>query len=160
MLSEPVRQEIEQSIITALPTAFVVEMDLHQGAQSLLTIKVDTDAGITMRECERISRHLNLWLDEQDYFDFAYRLEVSSPGIGAPLRLIRQYKQNVGRFLSINKTDGSAVKAKLEGADEEAIEIRVMKPNKGKNKAIKHKLAAESTSLTYAEIQEAKVILV
>lgn len=160
MLTEEIRQELEQCILDTNPQAFVVDMQLHEGPQATLIIKIDTDQGITMEACTRISRTLNEWLDEKDYFPFAYRMEVSSPGIGFPLKLERQYINNVGRFLGITLQDGVEMKAKLEATHPEGIEIRQLHKPKGKNKAIKHRMDAETQRLTYAEIKQAKIILV
>ena len=43
---------------------------------------IDKDGGITVDDCETISRKLGEWLDEEDFISDSYILEVSSPGLG------------------------------------------------------------------------------
>ena len=46
---------------------------------------IDKEGGITVDDCEIISRRLGEWLDEKDFIADSYILEVSSPGLGRPL---------------------------------------------------------------------------
>ena len=59
------------------------------------------DLGIKVGECSEISRELGKVLDEAGFFERPYHLEVSSPGIDKPLRLLRQYHKNVGRRFKV-----------------------------------------------------------
>jgi ribosome maturation factor RimP len=82
--------------------AFLVEMVIHsERGGKLVQAFVDTDKGITIEECALVSRELAHELDLIDLFHGSYRLEVSSPGIDKPVRLLRQYAKNVGRRYTI-----------------------------------------------------------
>ena len=57
-----------------------------EGADYHLTVTIDSDAGITIDDCERVHRAIDPLLDEADPIETAYDLEVSSPGIERELR--------------------------------------------------------------------------
>ena len=47
---------------------------------------IDKEGGFTVDDCEMVSRRLGDWLDKEDFIDESYILEVSSPGLGRPLK--------------------------------------------------------------------------
>ena len=47
---------------------------------------IDKEGGITVDDCEVVSRELGDWLDKEDFIADSYILEVSSPGLGRPLK--------------------------------------------------------------------------
>ena len=47
---------------------------------------IDKEGGFTVDDCEMVSRRLSDWLDKEDFIDDSYILEVSSPGLGRPLK--------------------------------------------------------------------------
>jgi ribosome maturation factor RimP len=67
----------------------------------LLQVFLDTDKGITIEQCAQVSRELSQEIDRENVIESAYRLEVSSPGLDRPLRLLRQYTKNVGRTFKV-----------------------------------------------------------
>lgn len=79
-----------------------------------LEIFIDSDQQMDFDKCRRISRYL-----EQEYMDVekplgdSYILEVSSPGVGRPLKFYRQYPKNVGRSLEVTTTEGDKYTGKL-----------------------------------------------
>ena len=62
-------------------------------AAGKILILVDGDEGITIDRCAEISRRTGATLEEQETMSDAYVLEVSSPGLEHPLKLMRQYKK-------------------------------------------------------------------
>ena len=84
---------------------FLVETKL--GAGKLLEVFVDSDGPMDFKRCQRISRFLEADLDEHKWLGEEYTLEVSSPGIGRPLKFARQYVKNIGRTVEITLLDGS-----------------------------------------------------
>ncbi len=61
---------------------FIWDVDyVKEGTEWFLRIEIDKDEGIDIEDCEKFSRAIDPLLDEQDYIEGAYRLEVSSPGI-------------------------------------------------------------------------------
>lgn len=61
--------------------------------RGVLCVKIDSLGGITLKDCEEVSRELSLLLDFEDPFPFPYSLEVSSPGIERPLRNLNDFKR-------------------------------------------------------------------
>ena len=57
---------------------------------------IDKPGGITIDDCERISRALSDQLDEKNFIEESYILEVSSPGLGRPLRKEKDFVRSQG----------------------------------------------------------------
>lgn len=62
---------------------------------------IDKEGGITVDDCEIISRRLGDWLDEKDLIADSYILEVSSPGLGRPLKKEKDFNRNMGKDVDI-----------------------------------------------------------
>lgn len=62
---------------------------------------IDKEGGITIDDCELVSRALSDLLDEQDFIDDAYILEVSSPGLGRPLKKDKDFERSIGEEVEI-----------------------------------------------------------
>ena len=62
---------------------------------------IDKPGGITIDDCELVSRALSDKLDENDFIDDAYILEVSSPGLTRPLKKPKDYERNLGKPIDI-----------------------------------------------------------
>ncbi|HEX9615537.1 MAG TPA: ribosome maturation factor RimP [Bacteroidota bacterium] len=98
-------QEIRRKITeTSAPilegrNAFLVDLQVRPDRKAvLIQLFVDTDQGITIQQCAEINRDLASTIQGGGLPEGAeYRLEVSSPGIDRPLKLLRQYRKNIGR---------------------------------------------------------------
>lgn len=62
---------------------------------------IDKEGGITVDDCEKVSRKLGEWLDKGDFIEDAYILEVSSPGLGRPLKKEKDFIRNAGKEVEI-----------------------------------------------------------
>ncbi|GJM14010.1 MAG: ribosome maturation factor RimP [Pseudohongiella sp.] len=69
---------------------------LQQGKYSLLRIYIEREEGVTIDDCEKVSRQVSALLDVEDPIAGEYTLEVSSPGMDRPLFTVEQYAQYVG----------------------------------------------------------------
>jgi ribosome maturation factor RimP len=69
---------------------------LQQGKYSLLRIYIDREEGVTIEDCEKVSRQVSALMDVEDPIAGEYTLEVSSPGMDRPLFWIEHYSQYVG----------------------------------------------------------------
>ncbi|MEX0962894.1 MAG: ribosome maturation factor RimP [Pseudohongiellaceae bacterium] len=74
---------------------------LQQGKFSLLRIYIEREAGVTIEDCEKVSRQVSALLDVEDPIAGEYTLEVSSPGADRPLFTIGQYEQYVGSEVNL-----------------------------------------------------------
>lgn len=59
---------------------------VKEGQDYFLRAYIDKPGGITIDDCVAVSREMNVLLDELDYVEGAYTFEVSSPGLGRPLK--------------------------------------------------------------------------
>ena len=62
---------------------------------------IDKEGGIAVDDCEVISRRLSDWLDKEDFIDDSYILEVSSPGLGRPLKKEKDFARSIGKEVDI-----------------------------------------------------------
>ena len=62
---------------------------------------IDKEGGITINDCEAVSRLFNEKLDQEDFIEESYIMEVSSPGLGRPLKKEKDYKRSMGKELEI-----------------------------------------------------------
>ena len=62
---------------------------------------IDKEGGFTVDDCEMVSRKLSDWLDEKDFIDDSYILEVSSPGLGRQLKKEKDFKRSLGEEVEI-----------------------------------------------------------
>ena len=62
---------------------------------------IDKEGGIAVDDCEVISRKLSDWLDKEDFIDDSYILEVSSPGLGRPLKKEKDFVRSMGKLVEI-----------------------------------------------------------
>jgi ribosome maturation factor RimP len=117
-----------------------------------IIVSLDGDNGVALQDCIDISRAIESNLDREEQ-DFS--LEVASVGVGSPLKMIRQYKKNVGRTLIV-KTETEIIEAELVEANDVFIILswKAREPKKvGKGKETVQK----ELQLPYADIKEAIV---
>ena len=75
----------------------LVELEYAAGrSQAVVRLFIDTPAGITVDDCERVSRDVAALLDVDDPIPTAYTLEVSSPGFDRVLRIPAHFERFVG----------------------------------------------------------------
>jgi len=80
----------------------LVSVDLlAKGKRFLLRVFVDKEGGVTIMDCERMSRSLEALLDVEDPIKGPYVLEVSSPGLDRPLVKQRDFDRSVGKLVRI-----------------------------------------------------------
>lgn len=95
-------------------------------------VYLDADKGLAIERCIKINRALYKKLEEAAIFpDGDFSLEVSSPGVGEPLKTLRQYKKNVGRDVEVFLKDDSVIAGKLIDVNEGFLTLEVVE---GKNK--------------------------
>ena len=112
-----------------------------------IIVHIDTPEGISIGDCARVSRELEEKLDrDREYF----ALEVSSPGLDSPFRVIEQYKKNVGKKINLVKTDGEKLEGVLKKTGENGIVLEMTRGRKGQPKD------PELLELSFAEIKSGR----
>jgi len=84
---------------------------------------VHKEHGITVENCEAISREVGDLLDIEDPITGRYRLEVTSPGLSRPLRTDRDFTRAHARLLKVVLVSGRTVQGRLEAWDSRAITL-------------------------------------
>ncbi|BFL46780.1 ribosome maturation factor RimP [Lactonifactor longoviformis] len=74
---------------------------VKEGSNWYLRAYIDKEGGITVDDCEVVSRAFSDKLDEEDFIEEAYIMEVSSPGLGRPLKKEKDYARSMGKELEI-----------------------------------------------------------
>ena len=74
---------------------------VKEGGTWYLRAYIDKEGGISIDDCEKVSRRLSDILDEKDYIDDTYIMEVSSPGLGRPLKKEKDFKRSLGKEVDI-----------------------------------------------------------
>ena len=132
---------------------FLVDLQVTQGARrTLISILLDTEEGVTIEECALLSRKLGHHIEENEWIEEAYNLEVSSPGLDYPLTHGWQFKKNVGRQIKVWLVGEDPVLGVLKDYTNEAVEVLI-------EKMVKHKkvVAKESTWIQLAAVDKIKV---
>ena len=132
------------------PSVFLIDLTISDSFK--ITVNIDGDNGVVLQDCIDLSRAIenNLDREEQDF-----SLEVASVGVGSPLKMIRQYKKNVGRTLIV-KLETQTIEAELVEANDNFIILswEAREPKKiGKGKETVQK----RQEIPYTEIKEAIV---
>lgn len=108
----------------------ILDVRVFQGGgrfQVRIYVDLYPDGGITLDECTRAGRTVNMLMEEADLFSGQYVLEVSSPGIRRPLRLPRHFEAAVGQKVDLKlKPAGSRKRLRglLEAFDGETLQIQ------------------------------------
>lgn len=150
-ISPGIIDKIHELVAEAHPDVFIIDIVSKRVHQDNLVIRVDTDLGINLDECRNVSRTIGRWLDEEEPFEYEYNLEVTSPGLGEPLLLPRQYKKEVGRNVHVIFKDGIVIDGKLIEATETDFTVE---PELPKKKKVNKYFQAENKDLVEDEADE------
>ena len=116
-------------------------------------IYLDADAGLGIEKCIKINRALYKIMEEMGmYPDGDFSLEVSSPGVDEPLKLLRQYKKNIGRNVEVLLNDEVKKEGILKEVTDGTITIEQIE---GKGK----KAVTVNTGISFTEIKQTKVLI-
>ena len=124
-----------EALLQGHPTHFLVEIRIKP--TNNIKVFIDSDEGIPLSELIQYNRKLYKDIEESAlYPDGNFSLEVSSPGLDEPLKLNRQYKKNVGRYVEVLLNDTTKVEGKLLEMTEDGIVLEI-ETGKGKKKEIR-----------------------
>ncbi len=148
---EKVKDLLNQGL-TEHPSLFLIDLNINDSNK--ITITLDGDNGVQLQDCINISKAIDANLDREEE-DFS--LEVASAGVSLPLKLVRQYKKNIGRVLKI-KLESQTIEAKLLAVSDDNITVEwsSREPKKiGKGK----ETVLHNEKFAYADIIEAIVTI-
>lgn len=72
-----------------------------QGGTDVLRLFIDREGGVTIDDCAVASRQMSATLDQDDFLEARYTLEVSSPGIARPLRRLKDFDRYAGERIKV-----------------------------------------------------------
>ncbi|RXK88745.1 ribosome maturation factor RimP [Chlorobaculum sp. 24CR] len=150
MMDELIHKAIGESIADLAAATgdemYVVEAVIRAGGRKI-ELTVDTDKGVSIGQCAKLSRAIRARLEVcQDNIMLAegdFDLMVSSPGIGEPVKVQRQYLRHLGRLIRVNYLDGEAQPKEITGrlleaavgaGEEEAPSITIEAVKEGRKK--------------------------
>lgn len=152
MIEDKIEKLIQQAINELEYTdCFLVDLKINN---TKVEIFLDSDESVTFEKCRKVSRKIEAVLDEKQWLGEKYTLEVSSAGVGKPLKFTRQYVKNIGRLVEIKKLDGEKLKGELVAADDDLVTIKFEETIKEGKKKKKIETVVEVPRL---EIKESKI---
>ena len=124
-------------------------VDLKIGKDNKISVFIDGDNGVTIKNCIDLSRKIEGNLD-REVEDF--ELSVFSAGVGEALKLVRQYIKNIGRNISITTLDDKKVEGELVFADVNKLIVR-QTPKRKKDNLVE-------TEIAFTNVKEGKIIII
>lgn len=101
---------------------------VKEGSNWYLRAYIDKEGGITIDDCETVAREMNELLDREDFIPDSYVFEVSSPGLGRPLKKEKDFARNMGKEVEIRTyrmRDGSKeFRGALAAYDKDSVTVR------------------------------------
>ncbi len=152
MIEDKIEKLIHQAINELeYEDCFLVELKVNN---TKVEIFLDSDDSVTFEKCRKISRKIEAVLDEEQWLGEKYTLDVSSAGVGKPLKFTRQYVKNIGRTLEVKKVDGEKLKGELVQADDDHVTIKFEETIKEGKKKKKVETVVEIPRI---DIKESKI---
>jgi ribosome maturation factor RimP len=151
-----VLESIVQQVLEIEPAYFLVELRIRAGNN--IEVFLDGDDGITIEKCVQFNRALYKGVEGSGLFpggDFS--LEVSSPGLDEPLKLIRQYKKNIGRNVELLLTDGTKKTGRLIEMNPDGIIVEEIKQKNGHGVKSVHTAKPATHTLLFNNIKTTKI---
>jgi ribosome maturation factor RimP len=146
-------ETLVNQVLAEKSAVFLIDLKISDSQK--ITVTLDGDNGVSLQDCIDMSRAIENDLDREEH---DYSLEVASAGVSTPLKLVRQYKKNIGRVLKV-KTVTETIEAKLENVNDDFITLTwsAREPKKiGKGKETVEKKA----EIPYSDIKEAIVTII
>lgn len=107
---------------------------VKEGSDWYLRAYIDKEGGVDIDDCEAVSRALSDKLDEEDFIEDAYILEVSSPGLGRSLKKDRHFAKSIGADVEVKTfkpIDGTKnFEGTLKAFDEKTITVTINNEDK------------------------------
>lgn len=115
---EDIEKKTEELILPILDELSFELFDVEyvkEGQDYYLRAYIDKPGGITIDDCVLVSRKMNELLDEHDYIKEQYIFEVSSPGLGRPLKKDKDFDRSIGKNIEVHTFAKVNGKKEFEG---------------------------------------------
>ena len=112
------KESVKDIVLSVTGDTAIFLVDVKVDSANKIFVEVDKPEGVTIDECVFVSRAIEAGLDRETE-DF--ELEVSSPGLTVPFKVMEQYQKNCGRQVNVVKCDGQKISGLLQHVDDEGI---------------------------------------
>ncbi len=143
-------EEFVRNLIGTAGDLFLIEVKITPANKVIVLL--DGDNGVTIDDCTKVNKALYKFIEETNLFGGDFSLEVSSAGVDKPLKLLRQYKKNIGRKVEATLIDGSIIEGKLVDVNTEDITIE---EKSGKA----NKMIMKKTTILFNQIKDTTVLI-
>ncbi len=153
MINEIVKavEGMVQALLAGEQGYFLVEVRIKP--TNNVKVFIDGDQGISIEKCVQVNRALYKKLDESALFPAGdFSLEVSSPGLDEPLKLLRQYKKNIGRQVELVLQDGSKKEGRLLEVSEDGVIVEETRGKNKKKEVINHTFLFDNIKTTKIQV--------
>ncbi len=159
MIEQKLNELLDQKFAEeAFSSCFLIE--LKSLPTNRIEVFIDSDEGVSFQTCQKISRYLEHHIEEHGWLGEKYVLEVSSPGVGRPLKLKRQYPKHIGRKLEVKQHEGDTITGTLTEVSDEGIileeKTRVKEGKKKKTVVLHHNIAFDNIKKAIVKISFSK----
>ena len=134
-------------------TNFIVDISVKPGNK--IVVLLDNDKGVSISDCVAMSRHVEFSLDRETE-DF--ELNVMSPGLTEPLKIIRQYQKYIGKEIDVVTKENKKLTGKLISVNEQWIQLESKTKEKIEGKKGKQ-IIINNINLTFSQIKETKIVI-
>lgn len=130
---------------------FIVDIKVRPGK---ITVLLDKPTGVRIEECAEVNRNLQDKLEGKNVLE-NYGIEVSSPGMDEPLKVLPQYYRRIGKQVSVITRDGLRREGILKSADENEVVIEETVSLRDNGKKL---LQTHDRRIPMSEVKETKVM--
>ena len=88
---------------------------VREGSNWFLRAYVDKEGGFSVNDCEKVSREFSDLLDKEDFIEESYILEISSPGLGRPLKKDKDFERSIGEEVELKLYKGFEEQKEFSG---------------------------------------------
>jgi ribosome maturation factor RimP len=153
MVNETVKavEGLVQALLAGESGYFLVDVRIKP--TNNVKVFIDGDQGISIEKCVQYNRALYKKLEESGLFPTGdFSLEVSSPGLDEPLKLLRQYRKNIGRQVELVLQDGSKKEGRLLEVSEDGIIVEEVRGKNKKKEVINHTFLFDNIKTTKIQV--------
>lgn len=106
---------------------FLVDLVFRgSSGQRIIEVFIDGEKNISADDCALVSRELNSEFEILNLIETSYRLDVSSPGVDRPLKLLQQFPKHINRFFDVeflNGNESKKITGKLTNIKDEELTL-------------------------------------
>jgi len=118
-----------------------------------IKVFIDGDQGVSIEKCVNVNRKLYKLIEGMAmYPEGDFSLEVSSPGLEEPLKLLRQYRKNINRTVEVTGLDGAKTEGLLKEVAEDHITVEETRGKNRKKEVVLHTIPFNNIKTTKVQV--------